>query len=145
MSTTGKLWAILKRVKLKMDKSGFEIFMLNPYWKRIYEQAPSEELREYYRVMFNTSLFLYGEDAKRYPERELLKTIMLSRDDVVYLLDHAGMAVAKIKYSRILAELDDREKDSCSNIPAVYLQGEERNPWYREKTVQGTDLNLSFE
>ena len=40
---------------------GFDTFMENPYWKKVYEGAPSKELKEYYRIRFDTSPFVMGE------------------------------------------------------------------------------------
>ena len=53
------------------NNNGFDAFMDNPYWKRIYEEAPSDELRAYYKIMFNTSTFLRKKKAEI--ESETLK------------------------------------------------------------------------
>ena len=41
---------------------GFDTFMENPYWRKIYDEAPSEYLKEYYRIMFDTSPIVIGND-----------------------------------------------------------------------------------
>ena len=33
---------------------GFDTCMKNSFWKGIYDNAPSDEVKEYYRIMFDT-------------------------------------------------------------------------------------------
>ena len=39
---------------------GFDTFMENPYWRKVYEDAPGEKLREYYKIRFDASGFVNG-------------------------------------------------------------------------------------
>ncbi len=119
-----------------MSETGFDIFMSNPYWKRIYEEASSDELRAYYKIMFNTSAFLRKEKANIELERSALRSIPLSEADVIYLRDHAGSGILRDFYSKILAKLDGRENRETLRILAIVFCGEERNPWFQERPRQ---------
>lgn len=43
---------------------GFDTFMENEYWKGVYDSSPSEDLKEYYRIMFDESPFLKESDGE---------------------------------------------------------------------------------
>lgn len=119
-----------------MGDKGFDTFMSNPHWKRIYDEAPSNELRAYYRIMFNTSPFLMKTKAEVESERRALKDVLLSGTDVKYLRDHAGNSMARSFYSKMLAKLDRLENSDAMRIPAIVICGEERNPWFQERPRQ---------
>ena len=40
------------RLKKKSMASGFDVFMRNPYWRQLYENAPSDRLKEWYKRSF---------------------------------------------------------------------------------------------
>ncbi len=107
---------------------GFEVFMENPYWRKIYDEAPSEYLKEYYLIMFDTSPFVMGDD---YIDEEVevkLRNLWLSKDEIRYLRDHAGIAQAKGFYQKCIDRLDKSEENL--SISASIFRGEMRNPWY---------------
>ncbi len=114
------------------NNDGFDAFMDNPYWKRIYEEAPSDELRGYYKIMFNTSAFLCKKSAEIESERSALRFILLSQTDVIYLRDHAGSGMAHSYYSKMLVKLDGLENREAMHIPAIAFCWEDRNPWFHE-------------
>ena len=48
----------------------FDCFMENPYWKSVYENAPSNECREYYRIMFEYFSFETDEEDEEGEDEE---------------------------------------------------------------------------
>ena len=81
----------MKLDEKKMEKA-FEAFMKNPAWKREYDNAPSEECKEYLRNSYYYSKY-YDPDAG--DADELMETIRkqekkLSVDDWKYLRDRGG-------------------------------------------------------
>ena len=60
---------------------GFDTFMENPYWRKVYEEAPSEELKEYYRLRYDLSTFVMGEAYRdEEAERKLGELILLKAE-----------------------------------------------------------------
>ncbi len=53
----------------------FDLFMNNPYWRGVYEDAPSDTLKEYYRRSFEESgSWILGMDIPIYDTKvELTK------------------------------------------------------------------------
>ncbi len=109
---------------------GFDLFMENPYWKRIFDNAPSEELKEYYRLMFDYRSFESGPTLPAEIEKQF-RELWLTRDELKYLLENAGMAQAKIQYSRCIKAIDDDPDATC--VSAIACIGERRNPYYTPK------------
>ena len=108
---------------------GFDTFMENPYWRRIYKEAPGENLKEYYRIMFDISPFIMGSSYMDEETEAKLDDLWISRDELDYLFKHASMAQAKIFYRECISTLQETdEEDLC--ISAGCLRGEIRNPWY---------------
>ena len=107
---------------------GFDTFMENPYWKGIYENAPSTYLQEYYRIMFDTSPFVTGEKDMDEASANRLRDIMLDKADIEYLLENAGIVQAKMHYAKCLDVL--REHGDCDYIAASSFRADLRNPWY---------------
>ena len=108
----------------------FDHFMENPYWKSICENAPSDECREYYRIMFE--YFSFGTDgadeAGIRSADERLTGLMLTREDAEYIKDHAGSGIAEQHYKAIIRRFfDDQRSDA---VPASMFKGEIRNPDY---------------
>ena len=107
---------------------GFDAFMANPYWRGIYENAPSDYVREYYQIMFDTSSFVLGSEGTDGKGVERMQELLLDQADIQYLLEHTSMAQAKMHYQKCLDVLAKSEKGTC--IYAYVLTGEIRNPWY---------------
>ena len=53
---------IHEKMNIQKEKESFEAFMENPYWKETYENAPSEECKDYWRFSFYLSEY-YDPDA----------------------------------------------------------------------------------
>ena len=106
---------------------GFDTFMENPYWRGIFDNAPSQGLRDYYRIMFDASPFVEHDDADAV-DTSTLEDIMLDRRDVEYLMEHAGMPQARGFYARCIRAIDEGGEGTC--VFASSCRGEVRNPWY---------------
>ena len=101
--------------------------MENPYWKRIYDEAPSDELKEYYRIMFD----YYSMASARKPTKtieEKLQELLLFKHDIEYLKQHTEMPQAKGLYQRALDKLAGEEE---VGVYASCFRAEIRNPWYK--------------
>ena len=123
---------------------GFETFMNNPYWRDIYENAPSDNLKEHYRLMFDHNSFV-SEGEMSEGIKEALRNLSLSLEDIVYLLEHAGVNVAKVYYSNIIKRLEQEPEGTC--VAAITCCGEIRNPWYmpHEETMTKDNNNESVD
>ena len=108
---------------------GFDTFMENPYWRKQYEDAPSENLKEYYRIMFDTSGFVSGEDKHLEKWEKRLEELPLSVTDIEYLQKHAGMGMARAHYQKYIDKLN--ELGNKYSVPAAAFQAELRNPYYQ--------------
>ena len=108
---------------------GFDTFMENPYWRRIYEEAPGKNLKEYYRIMFDISPFIMGSNYKDEETEAKLDGLWISQDELDYLLQHASMAQAKIFYRKCISTLKEAGEEGLC-VSARCLRGEIRNPWY---------------
>ena len=106
---------------------GFDLFMDNPFWKAIYDNAPSDNLKKYYKIMFDHNSF-YAMDMDE-EIRDELRNIWLTKEDIRYLQDQAHMNVAKIHYSKCLKAIEEETEGCC--IAASACTGEIRNPWYK--------------
>lgn len=115
---------------------GFDLFMENPYWKSIYNNAPSEELKEYYQLMFEYKSF-DSKDPLPPEVEERLKELWLTKEDLNYLIEKAGMPQAKIHYARCIQAIDNSPEDCC--VAAISCTGEIRNPWYSPKPRKPED------
>ena len=107
-----------------------DCFMKNAYWKYVYEEAPSDECREYYRIMFEFFSFETNEEDTEGIRRadERLMELMLSRKDAEYIKERAGSPLAKHHYREIITELFEGE--NADTVSASMFKGEIRNPDY---------------
>ena len=110
---------------------GFDTFMENPYWKGVYENAPSDELREYYRIMFDASPFIGENGDAGSVDMARLDDILIDERGIEYLLGHAGSPQAKMFYQKCLDAIAGEGEGTC--IVASSLKGELRNPFYTPK------------
>ena len=108
---------------------GFDTFMLNPYWKKIYDEAPSERLKEYYRIRYDASGF---ENEEPVDVDEELKQIPLSREEIQYIQKFAGSGQARKYYQRFIDKLSGEYEGYC--FPAAAFQVELWNPYYDADT-----------
>ena len=108
---------------------GFDTFMKNPYWREVYESAPSERLKEYYRLRFDLSPFVMGEDYHDPKASHKLEELLLSREDIQYIQKYAGSGMAWTYYEKFIQRLTG-EYEGYS-FPAAAFQVEIWNPWYQ--------------
>ena len=108
----------------------FDLFMENPYWKCVYEKAPSEECKEYYKIMFEYFSFETDEDDVEgiRSANDRLMELMLSREDAEYIKDCTDNPLAKHHYREIITWLFDGEE--ADTVSASMFKGEIRNPCY---------------
>lgn len=67
---------------------GFDLFMRNPYWRKIYEEAPTERLKEYWRLTFEVDGSNFRNPRRR---RQLDKVdAVLTVEELRYLLEVSG-------------------------------------------------------
>ena len=109
---------------------GFDTFMENPYWRKIYEEAPGEHLKEYYRIMFDTSPFVMGDDYIEEETTARLKELWISKEELEYLKEHAGISQAKALYQRCIYKLNETDEDGLC-VSAACLKCEVRNQWHK--------------
>lgn len=108
---------------------GFDTFMENPYWRRICEEAPTEKLKEYYRLRFDISPFVMGADYHDGEAEKRLQELLLSGDEIAYIQKFAGSGQAGYYYQQFIDRLSGEYEGYC--FPAAAFQVEEWNPWYR--------------
>ena len=108
--------------------TNFDTFMKNPYWKGIYENAPSEDLKQYFRIRFNSSDL--EEDAACHGEsaEEKLSAISLDKADIRYLLAFTRNGYARQFYRMFLDKLTGEHEGY--RIKATVFQFEEWNPYF---------------
>lgn len=108
---------------------GFDTFMENPYWRGIYEEAPGENLKEYYRIMFDISPFIMGSSFLDEETEARLEDLWILQEELEYLLHHASMVQAKMFYRKCISTLKEADVEGLC-VSANCLRGEIRNPWY---------------
>ena len=113
---------------------GFDTFMENPYWKKVYEGAPSKELKEYYRIRFDTSPFVMGEKYRDESAESRLKELPLDKNDIQYIRKYAGSGQARHYYDGAIKKLSG-EYEGYS-LPAEAFQVELWNPWYKDSAEE---------
>ena len=110
---------------------GFDTFMENPYWKGIYENAPSNNLKRYFQIRFDHSGFV--KDALRQgsaAEKEL-QEIPLTKEDVQYIQSITRIGNARMFYKVFIDKLTGEHEGKC--VRASLFQIEEWNPYYRQE------------
>ena len=88
---------------IEMGK-GFDAFMKNPYWRNQYERAPSERLKRYYELVFDSSPFVMGANYKSEKVDAELRKLRLEKSDVEYLASFAVGGAEKAAYKKWLAQ-----------------------------------------
>ena len=82
--------------------TGFEAFMKNPSWKEIYDNAPTEFLKEYYKFEFNTDPEYYKGSEEEYLKKLREFREKFTKEEWQYLIDTTENIIAKIEYSKIM-------------------------------------------
>ena len=108
---------------------GFDTFMENSYWKEIYENAPSENLKEYFRIRFDHSGFVKGAKRNQKAEEEELREIPLTKNDIQYIQSITRNGMAR-QYYRVFLEKLTGDYEGYSLRASLFLF-EDWNPWYR--------------
>lgn len=86
---------------------GFDTFMENPHWKRCYENAPSDEVRKYYKLAWESSPFVLSEaeiaQIDKYISTEMSK-LKLTISDYEYLAANA-VGSSKMAFKKKIEKL----------------------------------------
>ena len=83
-------------------KTGFELFMENPYWKGYFDNAPSKSLKDYIKFKFNNNLSIVSEKEENYFEKRKALEDKLTNEDWEYLIANTDSGMAKTEYRRHL-------------------------------------------
>lgn len=83
-------------------KNGFDIFMENPYWKKYYESAPSDVLKEYIRLEFENNPYVSEKRADNYEKEKAKITARFTNEDWQYLIDNTTNGQTKLEYRKHL-------------------------------------------
>ena len=88
-------------------KNGFDTFMENPYWKKYYENAPSDALKEYIRFEFENNPYVSEKRADNYEEEKAKITARFTGEDRQYLIDNTTNGQAKTEYRKSKIKLQN--------------------------------------
>lgn len=91
---------------------GFAAFMENPYYRGLYENAPTDRLKRYYELSWERAYRieeLDGNDegdalCKRLGDK--IDALHLQREDVEYMASHAQGGPLKAMYRKWLSKFD---------------------------------------
>ena len=85
-----------------MMGKGFDTFMRNPYYREMYENAPTERLKQCLRREWDNSPFVTGEEPSEEPDG----STKLDKSEVEYLAKYAVGGAEKAFYKKWLAQFD---------------------------------------
>ena len=90
----------------KKVKAAVEFFMHNEFWKKVYEEAPSDKCRESYALTFYASTFIDDarEDEDFFKKRDDVED-QLDLEDWKYLYKYQGNNPGKLKIKNKIKEL----------------------------------------
>ena len=88
-----------------MMGKGFDTFMRNPYYREMYENAPTEYLKASLRHEWDNSPFITGGEPDDIPPMQNARPY--NRQELEYLLKYAGSGMEKAYYKRRLSQLDE--------------------------------------
>ncbi len=91
---------------------GIDLFMRNPWYRKLYEEAPSDEVRKH---LLNTYEYGWSFYVGRWAEKNL--PTHLNREDVQYLYDHTEGGYERAFLRKILAGFDEKETMSHEKRP----------------------------
>lgn len=80
--------------------TGFDVFMSNPSWKAIYDNAPSALLKEYFRFKFDKHPN-YWNGGETNEKLDILRS-QFTNVEWQYLIDTTENITAKIHYKRMM-------------------------------------------
>lgn len=119
---------------------GFDVFMENPYWKKQYDEAPSQTLKDYYRLMFDTTQFIDDNPVDENTMEKKLCSLRFNAEDLMYLRKYAGMGMAKALYSRVLDSLRTESGEYRGTVSGPAFGAELRNPFYNPEKNPRSEL-----
>ena len=83
---------------------GFNTFMRNPYYRKMYEEAPTERLRKSFQVEWDNNPFITGKDPNM--DNSEGTGEKLTKEEVEYLARFAVGGAEKAFYKKWLATFD---------------------------------------
>ena len=83
-----------------------EVFLQNPYWKKVYDEAPSEESRRHCELDFYNSWYLGSKDGIA-EQRRLEKNMTL--EDWKYLLKYSANSPFRKKCKENIERLSNAQ------------------------------------
>ena len=86
--------------------NALEVYLKNPYWKKVYDAAPSEESRRYCALNFYNSWYFGSTDGIA-EQRKIEKNLTL--EDWKYLLKYSGNNPFRIKCKENIERLSKEE------------------------------------
>ena len=106
-----------KKRRSVMDKkkvnAAVEFFTRNPYWKKMYEEAPSDKCRERIALTFYYSTFFDEANADgTWAEAMKAAEDALKLEDWKYLLKYQGNNPGKLMIRKRIEELEEHSGDS---------------------------------
>ncbi len=96
--------------------TGFDVFMSNPYWRQVYENAPSDRLKENYKRSFeyhglDRLNLSFGEKMrirKELEKQDREDPIILTKEDWQYLFDNTTNQMERAFIRKIISRLDKK-------------------------------------
>ena len=82
---------------------GFDTFMQNPYYREMYENAPTDYLRAVFKHSWDNSPFVTGGDPNKIPPMK--GTRPYTREELEYRMKYATQGRERAYYAKKLAEL----------------------------------------
>lgn len=83
---------------------GFDTFMKNPYYRKMYEDAPTDKLKRMFRDEWDNSPFVTGDESDM--DEPSGKGEKLTKEEVEYLAKFAVGGMEKAMYKKWLATFD---------------------------------------
>lgn len=84
---------------------GFDLFMRNPYYRQMYENAPTERLKQCLKREWDESPFVTG-DVSALEAVEPTTSTKLDKNEVEYLAKFAVGGAEKAFYKKWLSQFD---------------------------------------
>ena len=85
---------------------GFDTFMENPYYREQYENAPTDSLKQYFRLTWDKNPFVVGTDYDSSKEDAILSKTKFTKEEVEYLAKYAVGGQMKAFYKKWLKSFD---------------------------------------
>ena len=86
---------------------GFKKFMENPYYKKEYDNSPSDAVKKYLKISFDCNPFAGGEWTEKLRREVLRLGKNFKKEDVEYLAKYASGGMEKSYYKKWLEKFDE--------------------------------------